>query len=180
MAFLVLDNMRLSIIISFLSLLACQNTVLTEPVEYEGPLREANDVEMYYSEDNLVKLRMVAKTVNEFKNGDREFPDGLYLEFFNELGQLESTLKANQAFFTKDQNLWRGVGNVEVKNIVNNEQLNTEELFWEPATEKIYTDKFVTIRLANEVLYGTGLEAKQDFSSYTIKQPQGEFTIEDY
>jgi hypothetical protein len=37
----------------------------------------------------------------------------------------------------------------------------------------------VTIRLQNEVLYGEGLEAKQDMSTYTILNPQGEFEIKD-
>ena len=142
-------------------------------------MREANNVEMLYAEDHLVKLKMLANEVLEFQNGDREFPEGIYMEFFDELGQLSSILKANNAYFSKEENLWRGWGNVEVQNIANNEQLNTEELFWKPTTKKIYTDKFVTIKLDKEVLYGKGLEADQDFSSYTIKEPQGEFILED-
>jgi LPS export ABC transporter protein LptC len=166
------------ILICFLAL-SCRETVVTEPLVYDGPLREANNVETLYAEDNLVKTKMIAAVVLEFQEGDREFPEGIYLEFYNEEGQLSSTLKANQAHYSKIENLWRGWDNVEVKNIINNEQLNTEELFWKPDTEKIYTHKFVTIRLNKEVLYGKGLEAKQDFSSYTIKEPQGEFILED-
>ncbi len=48
------------------------------------------------------------------------------------------------------------------------EQLNTEELFWFPKDRNIKTDKFVTIRQQDNVIYGEGLEAKQDLSSYTI------------
>lgn len=158
---------------------SCKEATLTEIPEYEGPLREANNVETLYAEDNLVKLKMIAAEVLEFQSGDREFPKGIYLEFYNEEGQLSTILKANQAHFSKEKNLWRGWDNVEVKNIINKEQLNTEELYWKPDEERIFTDKFVTIRLDKEVLYGTGLEAKQDFTSYTIKDPQGEFVIED-
>ena len=116
----------------------------------------------------------VPKEVYEFINGDREFPKGLYLEFYNEAGQLESVLKANQAYFFKEENKWRGRGHVEVKNVQKSEQLNTEELFWKPAQEKIYTESFVTIRQQGDVIYGTGLDAKQDLSDYTIKKPTGE------
>jgi len=167
------------LLLTCLLVIACKETVITEPLIYDGPMREANNVEMLYAEDNLVKTKMLADVVLEFQDGDREFPKGIYIEFYNEDGQLSSILKANQAHFSKTENLWRGWDNVEVKNILNNEQLNTEELFWKPDTEKIYTDKFVTIRLDKEVLYGKGLEAKQDFTSYTIKEPQGEFIIED-
>jgi hypothetical protein len=58
-----------------------------------------------------------------------------------------------------------------------NEQLNTEELFWKPSQQKIFTDKFVTIRQEGDVIYGQGLEAKQDMSDYTILKPEGEFEV---
>ena len=68
----------------------------------------------------------------------------------------------------------------EVKNIEKKQQLNTEELFWTPNTKKIFTEKFVTIRLENdEILYGTGLDAAQDLSTYTITKPEGEFDVKE-
>lgn len=160
-----------------LSLSSCKDSEIKEPVEYTGPLRKIKDVELFYTEKNTVKVKMVAADVYEYENGDREFPNGLYIEFFNEFGKLESTLKANRAYFFKKENQWRGRGNVEVKNIEKNEQLNTEELFWKPAEEKIFTEKFVTIRQQGDVIYGQGLEAKQDMSEYEIKKPQGEIEV---
>jgi LPS export ABC transporter protein LptC len=159
---------------------SCSNSEVAQPVEYNGPLSEAEKVEMFYSESEHVKVKMIADLVYEFKNGDREFPKGIYLEFYNPLGKLESTLRANHAYFFKGENQWRGRGKVEVKNIEKNEQLTTEELFWRPAEERIFTDKFVTIKQQEDVVYGTGLEAKQDMSDYKIKNNiSGEKSIED-
>lgn len=159
--------------------ISCNNSDLKEPIEYTGPQRKAENVELYYSEKGQVKVKMQAAEVHEFLNGDREFPKGIYLEFYNEFGKLESTLRANHAYYFKKENQWRGRGKVEVKNIEKNEQLNTEELFWQPEKEKIFTDKFVTIRQEGDVIYGEGLEAKQDMSSYVIKEVKGDFEIED-
>lgn len=158
---------------------ACNQTEIKEPLVYDGPMRIGEDVELYYTEDNQVKVKMMAAVVYEFENGDREFPKGLYLEFFDETGRLESTLRANEAYYFKKENQWRGRGKVEVKNLEKNEQLNTEELFWKPAEEKIFTDKFVTIRQESDVIYGQGLEAKQDMSDYVIKKPEGVFSVEE-
>lgn len=166
-------------LITSVSLYSCKETELKEPVEYTGPLRKIQNVETFYTEKNTVKVKMVAGEVWEFENGDREFPKGLYIEFFNEFGKLESTLRANHAYFFKKENQWRGRGKVEVKNIEKNEQLNTEELFWKPADEKIFTEKFVTIRQQGDVIYGLGLEAKQDMSDYQIKKVTGEFEVEE-
>jgi LPS export ABC transporter protein LptC len=168
-----------SILLAFitLSVFSCKESELKEPVEYVGPLRKIKDVELFYTEKNLVKVKMKAADVYEFENGDREFPNGLFIEFFNDFGKLESTLRANQAYFFKKENQWRGRGKVEVKNVEKNEQLNTEELFWKPAEEKIFTEKFVTIRQQGDVIYGQGLEAKQDMSEYVIKKVVGEFEV---
>jgi LPS export ABC transporter protein LptC len=158
---------------------SCDSNEKTQPLLYEGPLREAENVELYYSEEQVVKVKMMADLVYELQNGDREFPKGINLEFFDETGKLASTLRANHAYYFKNDDQWRARGKVEVVNLAKNEQLNTEELFWKPTKEEIFTESFVTIRIQNEVIYGEGLEAKQDMSSYTIKKPQGEFTVEE-
>ena len=64
-------------------------------------------------------------------------------------------------------------------NIKNNERLNTEELFWNPTDEEIYTEKFVRIETEDQILLGQGLTADQDFSTYKIEKLTGELTIDD-
>ena len=158
---------------------ACDSSELKEPIEYTGPLRKVENVQSYYTEKDRIKAKLVAAEMEEFDNLDRSFPKGIYLEFYNEFGKLESTLRANEAYYFKKEDRWRARGKVEVKNLEKNEQLNTEELFWVPRDEKIYTDKFVTIRQQDDVIYGEGLEADQDMSNYSIKKITGEFQVEE-
>jgi len=162
-----------------LLVLSCGTKETPKPVTYDGPLMEGEDVDMLYTEKDLIKVKMQAKKVNDLQNGDREFPEGIYLEFFDETGKLISTLVANQAYYFKQENKWRGRGKVEVKNIEKNQQLNTEELFWKPDTKKISTEKFVTIRTDSEILYGTGLDATENLSIYTITNPEGEIDVKE-
>ena len=179
MAFSFVGRKLVAALLLMLFASACNQTDIKEPLIYDGPVQIGENVELHYTEDNIVKLKMIAELVHEFENGDREFPKGLYLEFYDETGKLESTLRANEAYYFKKENQWRGRGKVEVKNLEKNEQLNTEELFWKPVEEKIFTDKFVTIRQQSDVIYGQGLEAKQDMSDYIIKKPEGEFSVDD-
>ncbi|HYG01581.1 MAG TPA: LPS export ABC transporter periplasmic protein LptC [Chryseosolibacter sp.] len=158
-------------------LAGCGPSELSEPVEYTGPARTARNVMTHYTEHGRLKLKMNTPLVHEMLDGDREFPEGIELEFYDETGSLESTLRANEAYYFHAENKWRGRGKVEVKNIAKNEQLNTEELFWKPADKKIYTDQFVTIRQQDDVIYGQGLDAKEDMSDYTILKPEGVFDI---
>ena len=92
---------------------------------------------------------------------------------------MTSTLKANTAYYFKQENKWRGRGNVVVINIDKEQQLNTEELFWMPATKKIFTEKFVTITDHQDVIYGTGLKANQDLSNYSLKQISADLEAEE-
>ncbi len=160
-------------------LVSCNGKEKPKPIVYEGPLQRTENITMHYAEKGKVKVIMQAKKLNEFQNGDREFPEGIYLEFYNELGKMTSTLRANTAYFFKAENKWRGRGKVEVVNLEKGQQLNSEELFWKPATKKIFTDKFVTITDQKDVIYGTGLVADQDLSHYTIKDPNGLVEVKD-
>lgn len=157
----------------------CTKSDFKEPVEYTGPLREVENIELFSSEGDRIKSKVLADLVYEFANGDQEFPKGVYIEMYNEFGRLESTLRANYAKFIKAEEHWMGQGKVELKNVEKNEQLNTEELFYNPKTMKIYTDKFVTIRTQGDVIYGTGLTAMQDLSDYEIKNPEGILEVEE-
>ncbi len=172
-------NVTACLLIALTFLSSCNQSDLKEPLVYEGPARIAENIETFYSEGTQVKVKMVAAKMFEFETGDREFPEGIYLEFYDEEGNLESTLRANEAHYFKKEQQWRGRGKVEVKNLEKNEQLNTEELFWKPGEEKIFTEKFVTIRQQSDVIYGQGLEAKQDMSDYVIKKPEGEFAVDE-
>jgi Protein of unknown function (DUF1239). len=160
-------------------LVSCSTKEIAKPVLYEGPLREGEEITMQYTEKDQMKMVLKAKKFFEFQNGDKEFPEGVYLEFYDDFGKLTSTLQANHAFYFKGEDKWRARGKVEVKNIEKKEQLNSEELFWKPTTKRIFTDKFVTIRQENEVLFGTGLDAAQDLSTYKISNLEGEFEIKD-
>jgi hypothetical protein len=108
-------------------------------IEYNGPVREGDSIEMLYAEEDKLKVKMIAGKVRQFDNGDREFPEGLFLEFYDSL-QITSTMSANNAYYYKSTNKWRAQGKVTVKSEVNDEQLNSEDLFWFPATKKIYTE----------------------------------------
>ena len=170
-------NRFLSFFVFAFLTVTCSSQETTVPVVYEGPISEGDEIFMQHTEKEKIKLVLRAKRYLEFQNGDREFPEGIYIEFYDDNGKLTSTLKANHAFYFKADNKWRGRGKVEVINVEKQEHLNTEELFWKPDTRKIFTEKFVTIRMESEVLYGTGLDAAEDLTTYKISKPEGEFEV---
>ena len=53
------------------------------------------------------------------------------------------------------------------------EKLRSEELFWDQAAQKIYTNKVVRITRDGETITGEGLESNENFTKYRILKPFG-------
>lgn len=145
--------------------------------EYDGPISEVSNAEMLYSDSAIVRVRLKAQRQLNFESGDLEFPEGLYIEFYEEDGTKSSTIEANQGSYNKEKNLYTATGEVVVKNLVTGEKLETEVLNWNPGKHEIYTDRYVEIETDGEILMGEGLEANENFTSYRILKPTGSFSI---
>lgn len=137
---------------------------------------QADDVTIIYSERGKSKIRMYA---TEFVRNEVAKPPyvdmrkGLRVEFFEDTSnRIESTLTALYARWYEEK------GNVLIRDsvvVVNKkgETLRTEELIWNQNIRKFYTEKFVRITTADQIMFGDGLEANEDFSWYRIKNPKG-------
>lgn len=156
-----------------------QHTTKVEDIKpYTGPIIEVDNIETLFSDSAEIRLRMRAPKQLEFADGNREFPKGIYLEFFDENQKLSSLLTSEYAYYKKETNLYTVRGNVVMKNFKEGEILKTEELHWEPQKEQIYTDKAVRIETPEEILTGKGMVANEDFSYYKFTQPTGTFTVD--
>ncbi len=167
-----------ALILLFFGIRSCDlkeetKTKIVEP--YDGPLAEAENVVTLFSDSSIVRVEMRAPVQYELQNHDREFPKGVDIDFFTIDGEVETTLTSNYGKYTAETGVYHAKGHVVILNTAKNEKLESEELFWDPATEKIYTPTNVQVRIVtpNETLWGNGLEAKQDFSSYKILDPVG-------
>ncbi|MEZ5014388.1 MAG: LPS export ABC transporter periplasmic protein LptC [Chitinophagales bacterium] len=156
---------------------SCVNNVneVNEATKRAEPgVERGKNVELYYSEDGSVKVRVTAPTVTRYNTNDpySEFNDGLKVEFFNDSMRVVTTLTANYAVrYEGDmQTIMRN--DVQVVN-EKQEHLSTEELIWDEKEHIIYSEKFVKITTPEQVLYGDGLEADEELTHYRIKNPKG-------
>jgi len=170
---------NVSIIISAVLISCSGDSLEKQSTDYEGPILELNDIETLYSDSSVVRLKLKAPKQLEFLNKDREFPDGIYLEFYEPDGSISATLQSNYCYYYNVEDHWRALGNVILKSIQDNDQLNTVELYWDPNKEMVYTDKFVRVETEGRILMGEGLEAKQDFSWWKIEKGKGDIYLDE-
>lgn len=124
------------------------------------------------SDSAIVRSDIKAPKQLEFANGNMEFPEGIEIQIFEKDGQLSTTLTADRGYLFKRENIFKGEGNVKVINLIKDQKLNSEELFWEPNKKKIYTEKFVTVQDGEGLWQGSGLEADETFTDYNLKNPR--------
>ena len=144
---------------------------------YEGPTLAFEMLETLYSEQGMVKFKMRTPKAQHYENGDRMYPDGAEIAFYDEDKSISATARANQVYYVADGDVYEFRGDVEVVSLRNKAQLNTEALYWQPGEEKVYTEKFIRVETENKLLTGEGLTAKQDLSQYSIEHPQGIFNV---
>jgi len=153
---------------------ACESKKEEIPFKYySGPMAMVDSIKTTYTDSGKVVVKMKAPMQHEFSNGDREFAKGMFVEFFDEKGQVQSTLEANFVHYSKLQDLYTGTGDVQIINMLEDKSLKTELLHWSRTEKRIFTNKFVTIKNKGEILTGTGLSASQDFKTYRILKPSG-------
>lgn len=161
-------------------LYGCKNGDQVEALQpYKGALIEVDDVETLYTDSSRLKIRLTAAKELEFDNGNREFPKGINIEFYDENQVKSSVLTANHGKYNKEQNLYTVTGNVIIRNLAEGKSLKTEILNWNPLTEKVYTEENVTIQTPEDILWGKGLDADQRFEHYKIREPKGEMSVDE-
>jgi LPS export ABC transporter protein LptC len=163
-------------IITTIIFYSCQKARSYEQIKpYDGPAMEVFDIETIYSDSSIVRVKLTAPKEVELQNGDRLFPEGVFIDFFDQEGVKTSTLRGNSGKYEKEKNLYNVKGDVEIKSIAEQKKMNSEELFWDPNKDEVYCDTstFVRIQTPTEILMGKGLKTNQNFTSYKILQPTG-------
>ncbi|MHA7877781.1 MAG: LPS export ABC transporter periplasmic protein LptC [Bacteroidota bacterium] len=146
---------------------------------HEDPVLESAHIELLCSEQGAIKYKLSTNKVLRYENGDCTYPEGVYIEFYEDnSAEVSVTGSANSVRFFSQKNIYEFSGDVEVKNLRDTAQLNTEELYWSPEREVFYTDKFVRVETPKELFTGEGLTAKQDLSYYTTSKAEGLFNMQ--
>jgi LPS export ABC transporter protein LptC len=139
------------------------------------PNQSAKNIEILYSDSAKVKMKIFAPVLHRFSDEKEpyvEFPDGITVYFYTAQKEVESSLKSNYAIFYEIPDIWEAKEDVVVVNR-DGDVINTELLIWERKKELLHSDKFVKITTKDEILYGEGFEADQNFTNYTIHKPTG-------
>lgn len=145
------------------------------------PIMTTRDVSTYVSDSGVVRYKIIT---DEWKVFDRlnpsrwTFEKGIYLEKFDNKLTIDATIEADTAYYYDKEELWELRGNVHIEN-EQDEQFDTQLLFWNQKTKMVYSDQYIRIRQQKRIITGQGFTSNQNFTDYTIRQTQGIFPIKE-
>lgn len=137
---------------------------------------EGIQIVSYLSEKGVVKGKLTAPYMLRYQQADTpytEFPRSLHVDFYNDSLIIESRVDALYGKYLPNQEKVFLRDSVVVKNILKGDTLHCNELWWDQHTQRFYTDKPVRIYTKTQTLFGTGMEADQNFRWYNITHMTG-------
>lgn len=150
--------------------------------KFNFPTESIVDFFAEYTDSGFVQLSVKAPLMNRYSINVpqiyEDMPKGLDIKFYDKLGNVKTTLKANQGKRFEASQLVEVHYNVELVN-TDGEKLKTEHLIWKQDSGIVRTTSYVQIITNGKVLHGDGLYAKDDFSEYEILKPRGELKVTD-
>lgn len=144
------------------------------------PVMDTHDVTTLISDSGVTRYRITTPRWQVF---DRKqpphwaFEEGIHLEKFDTLFQVEASIDADTAYYYNKEELWKLMGHVDIKNL-KGERFNTELLYWDQRKKKIYSDRFIRIEQPDRIITGHGFESNQEMTIYTIHQTEGIFYVD--
>jgi LPS export ABC transporter protein LptC len=152
--------------------------VMFDP-ETSYTLKETN-VETLVSDSGITRYKIITDTWLIFSKASEPywyFPDGVYVEKFDTVFNVEARMQADTARYYQRRNLWQLDGNVDISNI-DDVRLETSQLFWDQHKEIFYSDSFVVITKGEDVNTGVGFLSNKDISEYKIFNSTANFTVD--
>jgi LPS export ABC transporter protein LptC len=149
----------------------------------ETPVQTVDDMFIVQTENSIIQMRAEAPLMERYESDTLSyelFPKGISVFGYTEEGKLETEILADNARHLKykdGRETWEAFGNVVVKNLINQETMETDTLYWDQKNERIYTHCYVRMYSPDGFMQGYGMESDQrarstilfnNFNNYAI------------
>ena len=149
----------------------------------DTPVQIVNDMFIVQSKNSNMEMRAQAPLMKKYENDSLSyelFPEGFFVYGYDENGNLETEIVADNARHLKyddGRESWEAFGNVVVKNLINQEVMETDTLYWDQEKELLYTHCHVQLYSPKGFIQGYGMESDQRARSYIIHNQFSSYAI---
>ena len=139
------------------------------------------DVSSLISDSGITRYRMNAKewlVFGKAKEPYSYFPQGVYVEKFDSLFNVEASVKADTAYYWDKKGLYKLIGHVSILS-QEGKKLDTSILYFDQKEDQIYTDEYFELEEGDKIITGIGFKSNQNMTKYKLFNSQGTFPVSD-
>ena len=143
----------------------------------EAPVQTVDDMFIVQTKNGKIQMRAEAPVMERYERDTLSFelfPKGFFLFGYDDQEKLETQIVADNAKHLKykdGREIWEAFGNVVVKNLIKQEVMETDTLYWDQHEEKIYTHCYVRMYSPSGFMQGYGMESDQRARNSIIFNP---------
>jgi LPS export ABC transporter protein LptC len=143
------------------------------------PTQQTFDMFAVQTENGAVEMRLEAPLMEHYDTDSASFdtfPKGISVFGYTKEGLLESIILADDArhIVPKDRNkdeTWEAFGNVILHNVIEQETMETDTIYWDQAKKEVYTDCYVKIYSRQGFLQGFGMRSDDHVRNSILYRP---------
>ena len=149
----------------------------------ETPFQTVDDMFVVQTENSIISMRASAPLMEKYENDSLSyelFPKGISVFGYTEEGMLETEIVVDNARHLKyddGRESWEAFGNVVIKNLMNQETMETDTIYWDQKNEKIYTHCYVRMYSPDGFAQGYGMESDQRARDTELFNPFNNYAI---
>lgn len=148
------------------------------------PFQRVEQMFVVQTKNGNLQMRVEAGLMERYENDTASyelFPEGMEVYAYSEDGALETMLLSDKARHYKQKNgleeYWAAFGNVVVQNIIKQETLETDTLYWDQARKEIYTDCYVRMFSNDGFMQGYGMRSDDHARNAILRRPFNSYGV---
>lgn len=151
------------------------------------PMQTVDDVFAVRSTNGKLKMRLEAEVMEHYETKTEDldvFPKGISVFAYSDDGLLESIVIADNAVHKVPKNsgddsdeTWEAYGNVVLHNVVKQETMETDTLYWDRTKQEVYTDCYVKIYSPDGFMQGYGMRSDDRMKNATLYKSFNNFVV---
>lgn len=179
-----IKNLRTALLLagSAFCVFSCNKGPEPEEDNFEGLMtQKTENLKIIESENGKLSYRFQSPLMETYeydREPFREFRRGIRVETFSDsTNTVEMTLIGDYAIQYIDRQLWEVKGNVVSTN-ADGQKLETQQLFWNQRTGRIYSNVDSKLTQGNDVIIGVGFESDEQFDDWEFRRPRGTLEVD--
>ena len=156
----------------------------------ETPVQTVERMFAVQSKNGILDARMEAPVMERYDNDTTSyecFPKGVSLYGYTPDGRLETIIVADNAKHiigkgksgSAKTEVWEAFGNVIVHNVIKQETMETDTLYWDNKAHEIWTDCYIRLSSPSGYMQGVGMRSDEKARNAILHHPfDNEFLID--